>query len=74
MVETINKLVNDNLLQELGQDPTPEQIVERMDMTPDKVREIWRLPKSLFLWKLPIGEEDDSHLGDEWKTKWLKIL
>ena len=42
MVETINKLVREqrNLLQELGQDPTPEQIAERMDMTPDKVREI----------------------------------
>ena len=56
MVETINKLVREqrNLLQELGQDPTPEQIAERMDMTPDKVREI--LPKSLFLLKRQSGK------------------
>ena len=66
MVETINKLVREqrNLLQELGQDPTPEQIAERMDMTPDKVREIFEnLLKNLFHWKHQC-EEDDSHLGD----------
>jgi len=60
MVETINKLVREqrNLLQELGQDPTPEQIAERMDMTPDKVREILKIAQE------PVSEEDDSHLGD----------
>ena len=62
MVETINKLVREqrNLLQELGQDPTPEQIAERMDMTPDKVREILKIAQE----PVSLGEEDDSHLGD----------
>ena len=58
MVETIN------LLQELGQDPTPEQIAERMDMTPDKVREILKIAQEPVSLETPIGEEDDSHLGD----------
>lgn len=66
MVETINKLVREqrNLLQELGQDPTPEQIGERMDMTPDKVREILKIAQEPVSLETPIGEEDDSHLGD----------
>lgn len=66
MVETINKLVREqrNLLQELGQDPTPEQIAERMDMTPDKVREIMKIAQEPVSLETPIGEEDDSHLGD----------
>ena len=66
MVETINKLVREqrNLLQELGQDPTPEQIDERMDMTPDKVREILKIAQEPVSLETPIGEEDDSHLGD----------
>ena len=66
MVETINKLVREqrNLLQELGQDPTPEQIAERMDMTPDKVREILQIAQEPVSLETPIGEEDDSHLGD----------
>ena len=66
MVETINKLVREqrNLLQELGQDPTPEQIAERMDMTPDKVREILKNAQEPVSLETPIGEEDDSHLGD----------
>ena len=65
MVETINKLVREqrNLLQELGQDPTPEQIAERMDMTPDKVREILKIAQEPVSLETPIGEEDDSHLG-----------
>ncbi len=53
-----------NLLQELGQDPTPEQIAERMDMTPDKVREILKIAQEPVSLETPIGEEDDSHLGD----------
>ena len=63
---TINKLVREqrNLLQELGQDPTPEQIAERMDMTPDKVREILKIAQEPVSLETPIGEEDDSHLGD----------
>ena len=66
MVETINKLVREqrNLLQELGQDPTPEQIAERMDMTPDKVREILKIAQEPVSLETPIGEEEDSHLGD----------
>ena len=66
MVETINKLVREqrNLLQELGQGPTPEQIAERMDMTPDKVREILKIAQEPVSLETPIGEEDDSHLGD----------
>ena len=66
MVETINKLVREqrNLLQELGQDPTPEQIAESMDMTPDKVREILKIAQEPVSLETPIGEEDDSHLGD----------
>lgn len=66
MFETINKLVREqrNLLQELGQDPTPEQIAERMDMTPDKVREILKIAQEPVSLETPIGEEDDSHLGD----------
>ncbi|WP_270235484.1 RNA polymerase sigma factor RpoD [Streptococcus anginosus] len=66
MVETINKLVREqrNLLQELGQDPTPEQIAERMDITPDKVREILKIAQEPVSLETPIGEEDDSHLGD----------
>ena len=66
MVETINKLVREqrNLLQELGQDPTPEQIAERMDMTPDKVREILKIAQEPVSLETPICEEDDSHLGD----------
>ena len=66
MVETINKLVREqrNLLQELGQDPTPEQIAERMDMTPGKVREILKIAQEPVSLETPIGEEDDSHLGD----------
>ena len=66
MVETINKLVREqrNLLQELGQDPTPEQIGEHMDMTPDKFREILKIAQEPVSLETPIGEEDDSHLGD----------
>ena len=78
MVETINKLVREqrNLLQELGQDPTPEQIAERMDMTPDKVREILKIAQEPVSLETPIGEEDDSHLGDfiersDWKSSRL---
>ena len=65
-LETINKLIREqrNLLQELGQDPTPEQIAERMDMTPDKVREILKIAQEPVSLETPIGEEDDSHLGD----------
>jgi RNA polymerase primary sigma factor len=66
MVETINKLirVQRQLLQELGREPTPEEIGEQMEMTPEKVREILKVSQEPVSLETPIGEEEDSHLGD----------
>ncbi|WCN38790.1 RNA polymerase sigma factor RpoD [Aneurinibacillus uraniidurans] len=66
MVETINKLirVSRQLLQELGREPSPEEIAEKMDLTPEKVREIMKIAQEPVSLETPIGEEDDSHLGD----------
>lgn len=66
MVETINKLirVQRQLLQDLGREPTPEEISKEMDLTPDKVREILKIAQEPVSLETPIGEEDDSHLGD----------
>jgi RNA polymerase primary sigma factor len=66
MVETINKLirVQRQLLQDLGREPTPEEIGEDMELTPDKVREILKIAQEPVSLETPIGEEDDSHLGD----------
>ncbi|MCA1021411.1 RNA polymerase sigma factor RpoD [Halobacillus litoralis] len=66
MVETINKLirVQRQLLQDLGREPTPEEIAQDMDLTPDKVREILKIAQEPVSLETPIGEEDDSHLGD----------
>ena len=66
MVETINKLirVSRQLLQELGREPIPEEIAEKMDLTPEKVREIMKIAQEPVSLETPIGEEDDSHLGD----------
>ncbi|AEJ43999.1 RNA polymerase sigma factor RpoD [Alicyclobacillus acidocaldarius] len=66
MVETINKLirVSRQLLQELGREPTPEEIAAEMDLTPEKVREIQKIAQEPVSLETPIGEEDDSHLGD----------
>ncbi|MBX5436526.1 MAG: RNA polymerase sigma factor RpoD [Alicyclobacillaceae bacterium] len=66
MVETINKLirVSRQLLQELGREPTAEEIAAEMDMTPEKVREIQKIAQEPVSLETPIGEEDDSHLGD----------
>lgn len=66
MVETINKLVRvqRQLLQDLGREPTPEEIAEDMDLTPEKVREILKIAQEPVSLETPIGEEDDSHLGD----------
>lgn len=66
MVETINKLVRvqRGLLQELGREPTPEEIAEEMDMTPDRVREIQKISQEPVSLETPIGEEEDSQLGD----------
>lgn len=66
MVETINKLirVQRSLLQDLGREPTPEEIGEEMDLSPDKVRDILKIAQEPVSLETPIGEEDDSHLGD----------
>ncbi len=66
MVETINKLirVNRQLLQELGRDPTPEEIAEEMDIPVERVREIQKIAQEPVSLETPIGEEEDSHLGD----------
>ena len=66
MVETINKLVRiqRQLLQELGREPTPEEIGEQMDMTAERVREIQKINQEPVSLETPIGEEEDSQLGD----------
>ncbi|GGI11110.1 MULTISPECIES: RNA polymerase sigma factor RpoD [Bacillaceae] len=66
MVETINKLirVQRQLLQDLGREPSPEEIGEEMDLPPEKVREILKIAQEPVSLETPIGEEDDSHLGD----------
>ena len=66
MVETINKLtrVSRQLLQELGREPSPEEIAEEMDMPVDRVREIQKISQEPVSLETPIGEEEDSHLGD----------
>jgi RNA polymerase primary sigma factor len=66
MVETINKLIRiqRQLLQDLGREPTPEEIGKEMDLTPDKVREIQKVAQEPVSLETPIGEEEDSHLGD----------
>lgn len=66
MVETINKLirVQRQLLQDLGREPSPEEIAKEMELTPEKVREILKIAQEPVSLETPIGEEDDSHLGD----------
>jgi RNA polymerase primary sigma factor len=66
MVETINKLIRiqRQLLQDLGREPTPEEIAHEMDLTPEKVREILKVSQEPVSLETPIGEEEDSHLGD----------
>ncbi|PWU18106.1 MAG: RNA polymerase sigma factor RpoD [Bdellovibrio sp.] len=66
MIETINKLARTsrNLIQELGREPTPEEIAERMDMPVDKVRKVLKIAKEPISLETPVGEEEDSHLGD----------
>ncbi|RPF46732.1 RNA polymerase sigma factor RpoD [Thermodesulfitimonas autotrophica] len=66
MVETINKLirVSRHLLQELGREPTPEEIAKEMDISEEKVREIMKIAQEPVSLETPIGEEEDSHLGD----------
>ena len=66
MVETINKLVRiqRQLLQDLGREPTADEIAEQMEITPEKVREIQKISQEPVSLETPVGEEEDSHLGD----------
>jgi RNA polymerase primary sigma factor len=66
MVETINKLVRmqRQLLQDLGREPTAEEIAEQMELTPERVREIQKISQEPVSLETPVGEEEDSHLGD----------
>lgn len=66
MVETINKLARTNrmLVQKLGRDPTPEEIADEMDLPVDRVMEIQRISQDPVSLEMPVGEEEDSHLGD----------
>jgi RNA polymerase primary sigma factor len=66
MVETINKLirVSRQLLQELGREPQPEEIAKEMNLSVEKVREIMKISQEPVSLETPIGEEEDSHLGD----------
>lgn len=66
MVETINKLIRANrpLVQQLGREPTVSELSKELDMPEDKVREIQRIAMDPVSLETPIGEEDDSHLGD----------
>ena len=66
MVETINKLVRieRQLLQDLGREPTPEELAEKMDLTPERIREIKKISQEPVSLETPIGEEEDSQLGD----------
>jgi len=66
MIETINKLISTSryLVQELGREPTPEEIAEKMEFPVDKVRKVLKIAKEPISLETPIGEEEDSHLGD----------
>jgi len=66
MIETINKLIRTQryLVQELGREPNPEEIAERMDIPLEKVRKVLKIAKEPISLETPIGEEEDSHLGD----------
>ncbi|MGZ3568694.1 MAG: RNA polymerase sigma factor RpoD [Thermodesulfobacteriota bacterium] len=66
MIETINKLIRTSryLVQEIGREPTPEEIADKMDMALDKVRKVLKIAKEPISLETPIGEEEDSHLGD----------
>jgi RNA polymerase primary sigma factor len=66
MIETINKLIRTSrsLVQEIGREPNPEEIADRMEMPLDKVRKVLKIAKEPISLETPIGEEEDSHLGD----------
>jgi RNA polymerase primary sigma factor len=66
MIETINKLnrISRQMLQEFGREPTPEELAERMEMPEDKVRKVMKIAKEPISMETPIGDDEDSHLGD----------
>ncbi|MDZ7748821.1 MAG: RNA polymerase sigma factor RpoD [Halofilum sp. (in: g-proteobacteria)] len=66
MIETINKLnrISRQMLQEMGREPTPEELAERMEMPEDKVRKVMKIAKEPISMETPIGDDEDSHLGD----------
>ncbi len=66
MIETINKLnrISRQMLQEMGRDPTPEELAKRMEMPEDKVRKVMKISKEPISMETPIGDDEDSHLGD----------
>ncbi|NLD15010.1 MAG: RNA polymerase sigma factor RpoD [Gammaproteobacteria bacterium] len=66
MIETINKLnrISRQMLQEMGREPTPEELGERMEMTEDRVRKVLKIAKEPISMETPIGDDEDSHLGD----------
>ena len=66
MIETINKLnrISRQMLQEMGREPTPEELAKRMDMPEDKVRKVLKIAKEPISMETPIGDDEDSHLGD----------
>ncbi|MBI7252285.1 RNA polymerase sigma factor RpoD [Pseudomonas aeruginosa] len=66
MIETINKLnrISCQMLQEMGREPTPEELGERMDMPEDKIRKVLKIAKEPISMETPIGDDEDSHLGD----------
>jgi len=66
MIETINKLIRTSryLVQEMGREPTPEEIAQRMDMSLDKVRKVLKIAVEPISLETPIGEEEDNHIGD----------
>jgi RNA polymerase primary sigma factor len=66
MIETINKLnrISRQILQEMGREPTPDELAERMEMSEDKVRKVLKIAKEPISMETPIGDDEDSHLGD----------
>ncbi|HWS27630.1 MAG TPA: sigma-70 family RNA polymerase sigma factor, partial [Xanthomonadales bacterium] len=66
MIETINKLnrISRQMLQEMGREPTPEELAVKMDMPEDKIRKVLKIAKEPISMETPIGDDEDSHLGD----------
>jgi len=66
MIETINKLnrISRQMIQEMGREPTPDELAERMDMPEDKIRKVLKIAKEPISMETPIGDDEDSHLGD----------